>query len=309
MRLVKVSAPEGKGKLVMATAFSVGISTADLRQITTYDSRGGEKLQDVIDLSTSTPLARNFVRALLESDYYNAGDYSLNTREPRSLLSSDTVDDLTTPLVVPITDIVEELWQFSHVTYGFAGRVLLASFLLSYGLIEQQILLIIAGLMFIPLLPVLLAVGVGAWTRNWKLFFRSLTALITAAVLLIAGGAIVGLIATPPLRYESFSSMGVSFLISLTVGIAAGLASVDDVGRREMIGLAATAQTSIIPAWFGICAAFGFPGTTSRNEIIARAGTFAVNVVTIIVASLATYLAQGAISGPFPSRGRGENNN
>ena len=35
------------------------------------------------------------------------------------------------------------------------------------------------------------------------------------------------------------------------VGIAAGLATVDDVGRREMIGLAATAQIAI-PSRLGL---------------------------------------------------------
>lgn len=90
--------------------------------------------------------------------------------------------------------------------------------------------------------------------------------------------------------------MFVGWLISLAVGVAASLANTDDVGRRELIGLAATAQIAIIPVWFGICFVFGFPATTGHDEIVTRALGFGLNVLTIIVASLATYVLLGAAS-------------
>ena len=93
--------------------------------------------------------------------------------------------------------------------------------------------------------------------------------------------------------------MLVGWLISLAVGVAAGLANTDDVGRREMIGLAATAQIAIIPVWFGICFVFGFPSTVNQDEITNRALGFGLNVLTIIFASLATYVLLGAASRSF----------
>ena len=188
------------------------------------------------------------------------------------------------------------MWQFSHITVGFIGRNFIAACLLAYGLIHQQILLIIAGLLFLQLLPLLLAVGYGAWTGAWKLVGQSFLAFVTAVVLLIAGGAVIAAVTDPPLKYDEFNTMFVGFLISVAVGVAAGLANSDDVGRREFLGLAATAQIAIIPVWFGICFVFGFPNTTSQEEITTRALSFGLNILTLIAASLATYVLLGATS-------------
>jgi len=94
----------------------------------------------------------------------------------------------------------------------------------------------------------------------------------------------------PPLRYLESNSLLTGALISLVVGVAAGLATADDVGRREMIGLAATAQVAIIPAWFGICFVFGFPAFDSSSPR-QRLISLALNIATLIIASAATYAA------------------
>nr|MBA2606974.1 hypothetical protein [Acidobacteriota bacterium] len=41
---------------------------------------------------------------------------------------------------------------------------------------------------------------------------------------------------------------------------------------------------------------FGFPNTTSQDEITTRALGFGLNILTLIVASLATYVLLGATS-------------
>jgi len=82
------------------------------------------------------------------------------------------------------------------------------------------------------------------------------------------------------------------------------LANSDDVGRREFLGLAATAQIAIVPVWFGICFVFGFPTTTDQNEITTRALGFGLNVLTIIIASLATYILLGATNRRLPDDSR-----
>jgi hypothetical protein len=170
--------------------------------------------------------------------------------------------------------------------------VLIAAMLLAYGMIQHQLLIMIGGLLFLPLLHLLLAIGFGLWTRQWRLAAQGLFAFLVALALLISGGAIVALVATPPLQYNQHNGLLVSFLISLGVGIAAGLATADDVGRREMIGLAATAQMAILPVWFGICFVFGFPvlDTTSPAQ---HALTFGVNALTIIISALCTYALLG----------------
>jgi hypothetical protein len=296
MRLVKINAPVGKGADVAKIAFSVGIKEVSIQQNESHSSTGEIKTKDSVDIQTSTPKAKRFVDALLESDFYNQEDYSINVRQPRSIISGESLRELTKPLVEPATDIFEELWQFSYITVGFVGRILIAACLLAYGLIQQQILLILAGLLFLPLLPLLLAVGYGAWTKQPKLSLQGAAAFLLAMTLLILGGVAIAAVSSPPLKYNEFNSITVGWLISLAVGIAAGLANTDDVGSRQLIGLAATAQIAIIPVWFGICFVFGFPSTTGQDEITNRALGFGLNVLTIIAASLATYILLGATS-------------
>ena len=70
------------------------------------------------------------------------------------------------------------------------------------------------------------------------------------------------------------------------IGVAAALASVDDAGRRDLIGLAATAHITIIPAWLGIAAVLGFPEKTILTERILG---FGLNVTVLIFGALAVY--------------------
>lgn len=296
MRLVRISVPQGAGGQVAEIAFSVGIKKISLFQVESLDSEGKTETKDVVDIETSTPRAKRFIDAILTADFYNREDFSILIRSPLSIISGENMRELTKPLDEPATDILEELWQFSHITISFVGRVLIASGLLAYGLIEHQLLLIIAGLLFLPLLPLLLAVGFGLWTGNPKLSLQGAAAFLTAMFLLFLAGVFVALLSEPPIKFDEFSTLIVGFLISAAVGIAAGLANIDDVGKRELIGLAATAQIAIIPVWFGIYTIFGFPVTVGESDILRRALSLVINVPTIIVTSLAVYALTGAAS-------------
>ena len=280
MRLVKVSAPEGSGEQVAQVAFAAGIAQVTTQQQEVRRANGERETRDVIDVQTATPKAKAYLDALMAAPFFDGEKYSIDVRQPRSIVAREKPPKLTRPLVEPTVDIFEELWQFSLVTYGFVGRVFIAGMLLAYGMIQHQLLIMIGGLLFLPLLPLLLAIGFGLWTRQWRLAAQGLFAFLVA------------LVTTPPLQYNQHNGLLVSFLISLGVGIAAGLATADDVGRREMIGLAATAQMAILPVWFGICFVFGFPvlDTTSPAQ---HALTFGVNALTIIVAALCTYALLG----------------
>jgi len=304
MRLVKISAPKGKGENIAQTAFSAGIEKVSIQTAESRRASGESQMRDVVDVETSTPKAKHFIDALLAADFYNSEEFSIAVRQPRSIISSDSLRELTKPLVVPATDIFEELWQFSHITVGFVGRNFIAACLLAYGLINQQILLMIAGLLFLQLLPLLLAIGFGAWTQKWKLVGQSASAFVVAVILLVLGGVSVAAVSNPPLKFDEFNTLLVGFLISIAVGVAAGLANSDDVGRREFLGLAATAQIAIVPVWFGICFVFGFPATTGQDEVTTRALGFGLNILTIIVASLTTYILLGATNRRLPDDSR-----
>ena len=59
-----------------------------------------------------------------------------------------------------------------------------------------------------------------------------------------------------------------------------------------MIGLAATAQVAIIPVWFGVSVVFGFPQLESIPPG-KRALSLLVNVIALVLASMATYAFMG----------------
>jgi hypothetical protein len=294
MRLIKISAPKGHGKHIIDLAFNLDIATASMLQVESHSIEGQIQVKDVIDIQTSTSKARTFVDELLRADFYDQKEYSISTRKPASILSSQDVGKLTKPLVVPASDLFEELWQFSHINVSFIGRIFIAASLLAFGMINHQMLVMIAGLLFLPLLPLLLAVSFGALSKQWKLVTQAILAFAIALMVLILGGLIVAMFSSPPLKYDEFNSPWISILISASVGVAAVLANVDDTGKRELIGLAATSQIGIIPVWFGIGLAFGFPPLMNNGQIATRGATFFLNIVSIIIASLITYYFLGA---------------
>jgi hypothetical protein len=289
MRLVRISSPQGKGSDVAQIAFESGINQISITQAESRSRNGEVKSKEAIDIETSTPKAAEFIEKLLASDFYNAEEFTINVRQPRSIISKESIRELTKPFVEPATDVLEDLWQFTHITTSFVVRNFIAAAFVAYGMIQQQLLLIIAGLLFLPLLPILLSISFGALTKQWKLVGKAALAFFVTIVLLLAGGGLIAAVSSPPLRYNEFNSLAVGFLISLAVGIGAGFATTDDIGRRELLGLAATAQIVLIPVWFGISLVFGFSMTQNGSQITERALAFVINVSTIIVAALITY--------------------
>jgi hypothetical protein len=290
VRQVTVTAPEGKGSEVANLAFSVGIHDVSLNSIRTLKSDHSEQRKDHIEIETATHLAKAFVEKLAASSFFNTEEYSITLRQPRSIYSTRDVRSLTRPFVEPSSDLFQELWQFSQITFGFVGRIYLGAVLLAFGLVDYRLLFMIAGLLFIPLLPLMLGIGFSLLTRQWKLLGQSVLALVTATFLMAAGGVTVALFSQPPIRYVEANSLLTGLVVSLVVGVAAGLATTDDVGRREMIGLAATAQVAIVPTWFGLAAVLGLPANDAVS-VKQRALSLLINITGIIVASLATYAA------------------
>ncbi len=290
MRQVTVTAPEGKGPEVAEIAFSVGIRDVSLSSVRALKSRAAERRKDHLEVETATHLAKAFVEKLTTSSFFNAEEYAVTVRQPRSIYSTRGLHSLTRPFVEPTSDLFQELWQFSQITFGFVGRIYLGAALLAFGLVDYRLLFIIAGLLFIPLLPLMLGIGFSLWTRQWRLLAQSSLALATAMILMAAGGVTVALFSQPPIRYAEANSLLTGFVVSLVVGVAAGLATTDDVGRREMIGLAATAQVAIVPTWMGLAAVLGLPA----NDAVGakqRALSLLINICGIVVASFATYAA------------------
>ena len=292
VRLITIKGPKESARKIAAIAFSAGIPEVCVHQVCELRDGQPDEIKDTVKIATATPTAKAFVDELMEAPFFNRRQFSIAIKQPRSIIADQHLSETTSPLVEPTVDILEELWQFSHITFGFIGRIFIGALLLGYGLIEYNLLFMIAGLLFIPLLPPMLAIGFGMWTHQFRLARQGLFAFLAATTLLVCGGVLVALMMNGPLRYNESTSLLTGLLISLAVGVAAGLATADDVGRREMIGLAATSQIAILPVWFGICFIFGFP-TLNSMPPTWRALSLLVNAANIVLASMVTYAVLG----------------
>ena len=249
----------------------------------------------VLDVETSTPKAKRLIDAIESSDLYDREKISISTRQPRAILSTEAIVELTRPWREPEADIQQELWQFSHLTSGLVARVAIAGGLLALGVIHEQLLLMISGMLFLPLVPVVMAIGVGSWKEETQLLVRAGATLLTALIVLFGVGMAVAAFSQGPVRFNDFASMPLSAAISFSVGVAAALANSDDGGRRELIGLAAAAQIAVIPVWLGVCLVLGFPVSDAQDQPVGRLATLLLNILMILAGSLATYIAIGAI--------------
>src|SRR5438034_7330970 len=180
MRAIKICVPKEISAQVLDLAFRNGVAGAAVHSVEYFDKGAEPEDKVVIDIETSTPTAKAVTDALTDAAFFDTSSCSVSTRQPRAIVSSEKFADLTLPWVEPCVDICQELWQFCHVTAGFAGRVAIAGGLLAYGIIHQQLLLMIAGMLFLPLLPILLGIGFGAWTRQWGLAGRAGRAIAVA---------------------------------------------------------------------------------------------------------------------------------
>jgi hypothetical protein len=286
MRIITVRAPAGHGDAVIDLAFANGIAEVSLHHAEVKRPQQTPAQQDVIDIETSTPHAKHFIEALMVAPFFDPTEYALAIRHPRSLIGQEPPKRETYPVVMPTLDVFEELWKYSHITWSLVGRVLMAALLLTYGMIELNLLVMIAGLLFLPYHHPLLAVAFGLWTQQWRLAGRALLALAVITGLIVLAGAVTALFLEPPIRYEEFGTLKSAFAIAVIVGIAAALGMADDAGRIELLGLAATAHTTILPVWFGASLIYGFPEAAVTRE---RLISFALSVITIILAALLTF--------------------
>lgn len=300
MRLVKVRVPQGRGRDVIRIAHDVGISevASHEEQIHTPDRPPATK--DVVDVDTSTPKAKVFVEALMAAPFYNPHEVSVSVRVPRVIAGRELPGDLTWPIVVPSIEMLEELWQSSHVTWSFVGRVLIAAAILAYGMLHDQLLLLIAGLIFMPTLPLLEAISFGGRTRQWRLARQGGLAFLFATALMVLAGTGVALASEGPMQFQKWTPLLPSLLISLGIGAAAALGLADDAGKRQLVGLAATATTSLVPTWLGIAVVRGFAVTTTASSTAqTRLLSFVLNVAAIVVAGFVAHHLLGMAGSPL----------
>ncbi|MBX3172418.1 MAG: hypothetical protein KF760_33750 [Candidatus Eremiobacteraeota bacterium] len=286
MRLVKVSVPRGEGSEIAQIAFDCGISEVSQSLETACSKDGFEESQDVISARAATPVAKRYLDALQHSRWGQQAGCTITVRQPLSIHSSSSLRELTRPFGIPLQDLRCELWQFSHVTPSFVGRIVCAALLLAHGLAEDHLLNILGGLLFLPLLPCLMAVALGLLCRDWPLCRHGLHAWLTALLLIAVCSAGYGWCLQPFVRHQETASWSTCMALSGVVGVAAALGEIDDAGKRELIGLAAASQLALLPAWAALA---GATGALPLSQAVAKFASVFLNAGTLLATAMLTY--------------------
>ncbi|MBD0287250.1 MAG: hypothetical protein ICV79_17755 [Flavisolibacter sp.] len=290
MRLITIRTPEGESGGVADLAFSRGIKEVAVSSAKVFNATEQTVTKDVVEIETATPVAKKFIEALMAAPFYNPKTYSFTIRHPESLFATSPPKEEVHPVVRPTTDVYEELYQFTKVTVSLAGRVFLSSLLLSYGMVEDNLPLMIAGLLFLPYHHHMLGVALGSCLKEWRFLRQGALALLISTLLIFLAGACVALVTQPPVQFELKGTPLSGAVIAAIIGIAAGLGSIDDAGRRELIGLATTAHITVYPAWFGLHLVFGLEG---EHKVLEHLFSFLINVTTLTFAAGVTYALVG----------------
>ncbi len=285
MQQVTVVTPQGKAKPVVRIAQEQGISQVAVMPVYMY---GPDKEHEEITIECSAPQTARFIEAVMAAPFYNPQVYTITADELLSIIDSDPPEKVSRPLKVSSTTILQDLWQQNHITVAYVARAFVSTTMLAYGLLEGDVTVLIIALLFTPFLAQDLAIGFGGLMGDWRLARQGAIVLGLSTFIGMLAGAVTAAVMGGPIQYDEYGTLQSNFAISLLVGIVAGLDTADEAGRREFIAVAGAAQFASFPVWFGISIILGFP---DRSTTLWRLATFLANIVTILVASLAVYVA------------------
>lgn len=284
MHEIRVTVPQGRGKDVAELALQTGIKEVALYPVFAY---GPNCTKETISAETSTPKAKKFADTVLASSWFDPAQCTVSSRELRAIVTNAHPYEITRPMLEPPINVFEDLWQLNHVTLSYIARALSGAILLAYGMLENNPITIVIAALFLPFLSQTLALSFGSWAGDFRLALQGLKALGVSIVASVFAGVMVTLLHGPPMLFHNFLPPLPSFGVSVVIGIAAGIITADDAGRRYLIGVAAAVQYGIFPVWFGFCLVKGFPDASITRE---RLITFAINVGAITLFALMGYL-------------------
>lgn len=287
MHEIRATVPADRSGEIARIAIAAGIASASVYEVFVH---GPERRMHVVSVEAATPQAKAFMDSLLASPSFDPEECSVTSRELRAIISKEPIAQLTRPMIEPVVDIVEDLWQLNHVTASYIGRAAGGALLLAEGIIHNSPIAIVVAALFLPFLSQVLGIGFGTWSGDGGLVRKGLLALLVSTALATAGGAAVAFLTGGPILFTDFKGPLNSFAISAVIGVAAGLSTADDAGRRYMIGVAAAVRFAIFPVWVGAVAVLGWPG---RSIVVERLESFSINLVTICASAVVAYSALG----------------
>ena len=126
MRRIKIQTHERHLDKIKRIAFAAGIESISIHNVEKHRSTGETETILVFEVETSTPQGRDLVARLIADDFFDPQETTFTVRQGRSIVSRANIANITYPLAEPSTDLLEELWQSSHLTLGLIGRIFIA---------------------------------------------------------------------------------------------------------------------------------------------------------------------------------------
>jgi len=285
MQQVTVMTPKGQGQAIAKIAHELGMAEAGIMPVFVA---GPDEEREEVTIECAAPQAARFVETVMSAKFYTPKEYTLTADELLSIISSDPPEKISWPVRIDPAAVLQDLWTQNHLTVGYVARAFVSTVLLAYGLLDGDITVLIIALLFTPFLTQDLAISFGLWMRDWRLARQGALMIVFSTAVAMLAGAVTAAVMGGPIVYDEYGTLQSNFVISLLVGIVAGLDMADESGRREFIAVAGAAQFASFPVWLGICLVLGFP--PDRMTTFWRMVTFVVNIVTILLASLAVFI-------------------
>lgn len=190
-------------------------------------------------------------------------------------------------------NLCEEIISSSSLKAGFYLLLVLSTFIVTVGLLKNNLILVIGGMLVAPLLSPILSISLSITIVNLKVFLRSIRIFIISALISLFVSYILGLIAKFSLDQidlvASFQVLDMTvFLIPVAAGAAASFTWVKKDLNSSLPGVAITATLLPPLTVMGLSLAVG-------NFFVLESSfsIYMFNVLGIILGSLIVFVMMG----------------
>lgn len=182
----------------------------------------------------------------------------------------------------------ENIIDTSAPTIDFYLLVILSTLIVALGLLADNVILVIGGMLVTPLLSPIMAIALGIVINEHQVILRSIKIFISSTIAAVLVGVVVGFVTSTKLATVGLIEIMQPSLLTILVAIVAGLAASYTWVKPELnVNLAGIAITvTVIPPLTAIGLAFA-----NGEWVIFRdtLNVFFLNIFGIILASLVVF--------------------
>lgn len=206
-------------------------------------------------------------------------------RDPQTYSLSTTKDERD--------EFCASIINSSSPSFGFYLLLFLSTFIVSIGLMKNNVVLLIGGMLVAPLLSPILSISLSLTILNFKVFIRSFLVVAFSAFSSMLLATIIGLFTEFDLNSLEFVYVMKQFdITSFLIPVAAGAAASFTWAKKDLISsLSGVAVTvTLMPPLAAMGLALSLQDFAVFKEALAIYGA---NVFGIIIGSLAIFLMLG----------------